>query len=181
MQKIDRSYIRAYPLKKFTIEEIFLVHDRVFVRWICEGKRQEKYKGIRSKKSAFAIMGLSIYRISKGKIAEIWQYWDRLGLLEQIGEVSARNDTVEPGYYLELLKSLGMEKYLDQAPFLTERERQCLHCLLEGKTAKETAVIYKLSSRTVESYFENIKKKLKCPNKRDLFEAAKILEKLELL
>lgn len=180
-QKIDNSYIRSYPQKKFIIEELLSFDDRVFVRWICRGKHKGKYKGIHPKNPEFSIAGFSIYRIEKGKIVEIWQFWDRLGLLEQIGEISVRSDLIEPGYYIELLKSFGIEKYVDQAPFLSIRERQCLRSLVEGKTAKETAAIYNLSTRTIESYFENIKKKLKCPTKRDLFEAAQILDKLELL
>lgn len=180
-KKIDASYVKAYPGKQFLIEEIFGYDDRVIVRWVCHGKHKEKYKGVLPKNPQFAIAGLSIYRIDKGKIVEIWQYWDRLGLLEQIGEVFVQTAPVEPGYYLGLLKSLGMEQYLEQAPFLSQRERQCLRCLLEGKTAKETAVIYKLSPRTIESHFEKIKQKLKCTNKRDLFSLAQTLEKLELL
>lgn len=181
LRKIDSSYIQAYPKKKISIEEIFGYADRVIVRWVCQGKHKEKYKGISPKNPHFAIAGLSIYRITKGKIVEIWQYWDRLGLLEQIGEVSLHTDPVEPGYYLGLLKSLGMEKYLDQAPLLSQRERQCLRCLLDGKTAKETAAIYKISHRTVESHFEKIKQKLKGATKRDLFSIAQALEKLDLL
>ena len=101
--------------------------------------------------------------------------------MEQIGEVFLQTDPVQPGYYLGLLKSLGMEQYLEQAPILSQRERQCLRSLLDGKTAKETAVIYKLSSRTIESHYEKIKQKLKCTNKRDLFSVAQMLEKLDLL
>ncbi len=180
-RQIDSSYIEAYPGKIFSIEEIFGSGDRVFVRWICRGKHREKYKGISPKNPHFSIAGLSIYRISNGKITEVWQYWDRLGILEQIGEVSLQTELVEPGYYLGLLKSLGMEHYIEKAPILSQRERQCLRCLLEGKTAKETAAIFKLSSRTIESHFEKIKQKLKCTNKRDLFSIAQVLEKLDLL
>lgn len=180
-KKIDSSYIEAYPGKKFAIEEIFGYEDRVMIRWVCHGKHKGKYKGIHPKNPEFAIKGLSIYRIVKGKISEVWQYWDRLGLLEQIGEVFLQTDPVEPGYYLGLLKSLGMEQYLEQAPILSQRERQCLRSLLDGKTAKETALIYKLSSRTIESHYEKIKQKLKCTNKRDLFSIAQMLEKLDLL
>lgn len=180
-QKIDVSYIQAYPEKKFTIEEIFCRADKVFVRWICKGRHKGKVKGIYPKKREFTIAGFSIYRVRKGKIVEIWQFWDRLGLLEQIGEISVHTDPVEPGYYFNLLKSLGMEHYLEQVHLLSQRERECLRCLLEGKTAKETAAIFHLSPRTVESHFEKIKRKLKSSSKRDLFDAAKILEKLELL
>ena len=180
-RKIDTSYIQAYPQKQFIIEEILSHDDKVFVRWNCKGKHKGKYKGISPRNPEFSIAGHSIYRIHKGKIVEIWQHWDRLGLLEQIGEISVHTDPVEPGYYYDLLKSLGMEKYLEHVHLLTRRERECLRCLLKGKTAKETAAIYKLSPRTVESHFANIKKKLKSANKRDLFDTAQVLEKLDLL
>lgn len=48
---------------------------------------------------------------------------------------------------------------------LTPRERECIHWLLEGKTAEETAIILGLARKTVESYFENIRNKLNCTNK----------------
>lgn len=51
---------------------------------------------------------------------------------------------------------------------LSAREIDCLSCVLKGKTLKETAVILKLSKRTVESYFENIKNKFGCKNKTEL-------------
>lgn len=180
-QKIDSSYAEAYPKKKFLIEKIFAFGDLVMVQWVCRGKHEKNYRGIHSKNPDFAISGFSIYRIVKGKIVEVWQYWDRLGILEQIGQVSLHTDPVEPGYYFGLLKSLGMDQYPDQATILSQRERQCLRCLLDGKTAKETAMIYKLSHRTVESHFEKIKQKFKCTNKRDLFSVAQTLEKLNLL
>lgn len=51
---------------------------------------------------------------------------------------------------------------------ISKREKQCLKHYLAGKTAKETAIILKLSYRTVEEYINNLKIKFKCKNKRDL-------------
>ncbi len=181
LKKIDRGYHKAYPGAQFQIEEIFGYGDQVIVRWICKATYKEGYKGIKPKKNEFCIWGMSTYRIVKGKIQEIRQFWDRLGILEQIGEVQIQTDPVKPGYYADLLKSLGMEKYLEKAFLLTRRERECLQLLLQGKTAKETATMLDLSPRTVESYFENIKKKLSCSNKGELFSKAELLKKLELL
>ncbi len=181
LKKIDQGYHRAYPGAKFELETIFCHGNDVVVRWTCKASYKEGYKGISPKKKEFSICGLSIYHFQKGKIQKIWQFWDRLGILEQIGEVQVHTDPVKPGYYADFLKGLGMEEYLEKASLLSPRERDCLEFLLQGKTAKETAVILALSSRTVESYFETIKKKLKCCNKGELFSTAGILKKLELL
>ena len=181
LKKIDQGYHKAYPGAQFSIEEIFGDGDKVIVQWTCRGTYKEGYKGITPKRKDFCICGLSIYRITKGKIQEIRQFWDRLGILEQIGEVQVRADPVKPGDYTDLLKALGMEKYLEKASLLSRRERECLEFLLQGKTAKETAALLALSARTVESYFEILKKKLKCSNKGQLFTIAEVLKKLELL
>jgi steroid delta-isomerase-like uncharacterized protein len=179
LKKIDEDLFKAYPGTKFKIETIFEEGNQVFVRWTCAGRYKKGHRGLNPKKNEFFIRGMSLYRIAKGKIREIWQSWDRLGILEQIGEVNIR--TVEPGYYNELLRGLGMGQYAESAALLSRRERECLEFLLQGKTAKETAAILALSYRTIESYFENIKKKLKCSNKGQLFSTAEILKKLELL
>lgn len=180
LKKIDQGFHKAYPGAHFEIEEIFEIGDKVIVRWICKAKYKEGYKGIKPKKKECSIWGLSIYRIIKGKIQEIRQFWDRLGILEQIGEIHVHTDPVKPGYYHELLNALGMENYVEKASLLTQRERECLELLLQGKTAKETASALSLSPRTIESYLETTKKKLKCTNKGQLFTTAEVLKKLEL-
>ncbi len=53
---------------------------------------------------------------------------------------------------------------------LSKRELECLFFLLRGKTAMQIADILFLSKRTVENHLANIKMKLGCNKKSDLFE-----------
>lgn len=55
-----------------------------------------------------------------------------------------------------------------QHVMLTQREYDCLVCLLAGKTAKQTADELCLSYRTVENYLETIKQKTFSRNKIEL-------------
>jgi DNA-binding CsgD family transcriptional regulator len=71
------------------------------------------------------------------------------------------------------LESIGKKKDIEMAASLSARERQCLKLLSSGKNFRETALDLDLSNRTVESYFENIKGKLMCKDKRDLIAIAK--------
>jgi DNA-binding CsgD family transcriptional regulator len=48
---------------------------------------------------------------------------------------------------------------------LTAREVQCLQYLLEGKSAKETAYLLNLSTRTIEAYLDKIRHKSNCRTK----------------
>ena len=94
-------------------------------------------------------------------------------------------DSITPQVNIELFhdyfKDLGMKELVDKATSFSLRERQCLKLLMQGKSAKETAKLLKLSSRTVEFYFENIKNKSNCLDKREVLEFARNLEKLGLL
>jgi DNA-binding CsgD family transcriptional regulator len=70
----------------------------------------------------------------------------------------------------QFLRLLGNEtvdvKFLKT---LSSREMECLRLFLKGKTAKQTAALLGLSHRTVEFYFENVKNKLGCLTKAELF------------
>jgi steroid delta-isomerase-like uncharacterized protein len=86
-KEIEHAYKQAFPQKKVRIDDIFAINDKVVVRWTTQGIHQGELQGIAPTDSEFKINGISIYRFENGKISDIWQEWDRLGLLEQIGEV----------------------------------------------------------------------------------------------
>ncbi|MFA6060557.1 MAG: helix-turn-helix transcriptional regulator [Taibaiella sp.] len=65
------------------------------------------------------------------------------------------------------------EKYLQikfNKPTLSLRESECLFFLLHGYTTKMIANLLGLSSRTIETYIENIKNKFGCNSKSELIE-----------
>lgn len=74
---------------------------------------------------------------------------------------------------LAFYKDIGMEQELEMMRKLSERERDCLKLLLKDNSAKETAQKLGLSPRTVEFYFENIKNKLSCINKKEILKIAR--------
>jgi DNA-binding NarL/FixJ family response regulator len=49
---------------------------------------------------------------------------------------------------------------------LAPRELQVIHYIRQGKTSKEIADLLNLSVRTIESYRENIRKKLRIKNQK---------------
>lgn len=53
---------------------------------------------------------------------------------------------------------------------LTPRERSCLYWFLRGRSASETAKLLFLSSRTVESYLENVKNRCGVSKRSELFD-----------
>jgi steroid delta-isomerase-like uncharacterized protein len=85
---MEMQYTQSFPGKKAIIEELFTTDDKVIVRWRCQGTHKGSFNGISATNKPFNISGISIYRFDRGKIVEVWQNWDRLGLLEQIGEIN---------------------------------------------------------------------------------------------
>ncbi|MBS0653081.1 MAG: autoinducer binding domain-containing protein [Verrucomicrobia bacterium] len=108
------------------------------------------------------------------------------GFLKELkGEDFFCPELIQPSIKQELqcayLKGIGKEQDVLRAGLLSQREKECLKMLIQGKSAKETAAALNLSSRTVESYLENAKNKLSCFSKQDLFDAAKRFHELGLL
>jgi len=72
----------------------------------------------------------------------------------------------------EFFKMTNIDRFFllnqDENLYLTKREAECVTYMIDGATAKQTAKILGISFRTVESYIQQIKEKLKCPNKEAL-------------
>ncbi len=179
-KELDLALAHAFNKRTMEIHDIFGCDDRVVVYWTCRFLHKGDYEGIAPRLAEGVVSGISIYRLAHNKIIEVWQAWDRLGLFDQIAQVKIVPEQNSNDSSYELLRAFGMEQHIDKAR-LSKREQQCLRYLLEGKTAKETAECLGISFRTVESYFENIKDKLNCQTKREIFKAAQILNKLDIL
>lgn len=106
-------------------------------------------------------------------------------LIDLKGEDFFCKEPIHPEVELNTLqhyfRDLGMEDLVEKSKILSFREKQCLQLFVRGKSAKETAKFLSLSPRTVEFYFENIKNKTCCLNKREVLALAKKLEKLGFL
>ena|ERR1700683_1147252 len=56
------------------------------------------------------------------------------------------------------------------AVYLTQREADCVYHLLQERTLAQAAEILHLSTRTVEYYVNNVKRKLNCRKKQEVVE-----------
>lgn len=162
---------------EFEINEIVARNQKVIVRWTA--RLAKGFDGTCDTETTAS--GTSIYRFRGDKICEVWQSWDRLGVLEQIAELEVKPIGLKAKADRDQIRSAELEKYSVQASRLSKRERECLSALLDRKTAKQAAEHLSLSPRTVESYYENIKDKLGCDSKKELLATAQILDRLNLL
>lgn len=79
------------------------------------------------------------------------------------------------------LKDIGLCEEIKRLSRLSPREKDCLLCLIKDYNAKESASALGISQRTIEFYFENIKDKLGCISKKEIYSLAKEWSALGLL
>jgi len=166
---IDQEYAHAFKFNKVEIVDLIVGEEKILVCWDSLGVNKANFFDIKASNRPFQLSGQTIYQFnSKEQIQTAWQSWDMLGLLEQIKDVIS-------------LPNSDLDAFLKQASALSEQEIECMRFLLQGKTAKETAILMNISFRTVEYYFENIKDKLTCFRKRDLYACARLLDRHHIL
>jgi steroid delta-isomerase-like uncharacterized protein len=78
---------RAFPDFHVTIDDMVAEGDKVAFRWTESGTHQGEYAGIAATGKHVTWTGMSVYRIAKGQIAEMWVSMDDLGLLRQLGAI----------------------------------------------------------------------------------------------
>jgi steroid delta-isomerase-like uncharacterized protein len=84
-KKLLQRYHNAFPDLHITIEQQIMEGDLVVDRWKGEGTHQGELMGMAPTGKKVSICGISIHRISNGKILETWNNYDSMSLLQQLG------------------------------------------------------------------------------------------------
>lgn len=58
--------------------------DKVVVRWSITGRHTGEFMGIPATGRRVTVKGIDIFRLAEGKIADLWQEMDIMGILQQI-------------------------------------------------------------------------------------------------
>jgi len=96
----------AFPDLNITIKDMIAEDDKIATRWTMGGTHEGEFWtvygtsqgesiGVPPTGKYLMVTGISVYRIADGKIAEVWQIWDCLGLYQQLGVIPAEGSTNE--------------------------------------------------------------------------------------
>ncbi len=89
LKQLTAMYHSSFPDVRITVEEQIAEGDRVVTRWTGIGTHQGEFAGVPGTGKQATVTGITISRISSGKIAEEWINWDTMGLMQQIGAIPA--------------------------------------------------------------------------------------------
>ena len=83
-------YLSAFPDMRVSVEDVVAEGEKIVTRWTIRGTHQGEIEefGPPTGKQV-EIKGITIHRIEGGKIAEEWERYDNLGVMQQLGAISA--------------------------------------------------------------------------------------------
>jgi len=82
----------GFPGFQSTIEDLFAEGDKVVLRFTFHGTHQGEFMGIGPTGKQVTMAGIDIFRIADGKIVELWNQEDVLGMMQQLDAIP------EPGH-----------------------------------------------------------------------------------
>jgi steroid delta-isomerase-like uncharacterized protein len=83
--KIAQDFRAAFPDLQIRIDLILAEDDLVAARWTMEGTNLGSWGGKEPTGKHVKFSGVNLFRISNGKVVEIWNHRDDLGLMQQVG------------------------------------------------------------------------------------------------
>lgn len=84
-----RAYRSAFPRIEFTIETVVAEGDHVALRWHSEQRQEGAYLGVKPLGTLVKMTALQMFRLSEGKIVEVWIMFDPLNVMQQLGVLPA--------------------------------------------------------------------------------------------
>jgi steroid delta-isomerase-like uncharacterized protein len=87
MKDLIGTYHRAVNDAHWEVHEMIAAGDTIVTRWTGAGTHSGDLRGLPPTGRKVSVDGIWIHRIAEGRIAESWNCWDMLGLLQQVGAV----------------------------------------------------------------------------------------------
>jgi steroid delta-isomerase-like uncharacterized protein len=75
----------SFPDGTAKVEAVISDGEFVATRWITSGTHEADFFGVEATHKHVAVEGMNFYRLSGGRITEVWSQYDGLGLMQQLG------------------------------------------------------------------------------------------------
>lgn len=154
-QILKDSYVSTfYGLTDISIEtaDLITTEDRVIYTWHCRASHTQTLFGFKPTQAPVSFQGITVIQLHHGLITEFTSYSDLLRVMiklpKRLNSESLMSDIIRT-----IREITGVK--------MTKREIECLELWLKGFSIKQTArTLGGLSTRTIQTFRENIKRKL---------------------
>ena len=80
----------AFPDGKYNAEDVIAEGDKAVCRYSFTGTHKGAFRHIPPTGKKISVEGIGIFKISGGKIVEVWFATDRMGMMQQLGAIPSR-------------------------------------------------------------------------------------------
>lgn len=87
-RRVISAWHRAFADFRFTIKAMIAEDDLVAVRLILSGTHQDTWKEMPPTGKDIRFTAMMFLRFEKGKVVEIWENFDEVGMLRQLGHAA---------------------------------------------------------------------------------------------
>jgi steroid delta-isomerase-like uncharacterized protein len=84
-KRIAADFRAAFPDIHTTVDFVIAEGDMVVTRWTAEGTNTGVWGNVAPTGKRVRFSGVNIFRVENGKVVELWNYRDDLGLMQQLG------------------------------------------------------------------------------------------------
>jgi len=84
-KKVARDFRAAFPDLVYTLDLLLAEGDLVAARWTMEGTNTGQWGDVPPSGKHIQFSGVNIFRFAGGKVVEIWNHRDDLGVAQQLG------------------------------------------------------------------------------------------------
>jgi predicted ester cyclase len=84
-KRIAADFRGAFPDLRWEVDFVVAGDDFVVGRWTASGTHLGRWGALEPTGRAMRFSGVNIFRFEGGKVVEIWNHRDDLGLMEQLG------------------------------------------------------------------------------------------------
>jgi steroid delta-isomerase-like uncharacterized protein len=84
-KQIAAAFREAFPDLAWDVDFVLAEGDFVAGRWTASGTHLGSWAGVEPTGRRMRFSGINVFRFASGKVVEIWNHRDDLGLMEQLG------------------------------------------------------------------------------------------------
>ena len=96
-RKIAADFRRAFPDLRMSVDLILAEGDLVAARWTTTGTHTGRWADVPPTGRTMTFSGVNVFRFEDGKVVELWNHRDDLGLMQQLGVPVFAGSAPRPG------------------------------------------------------------------------------------